>query len=147
MLKRHICEWFCHFSRILYSRTFAYAKFRENKILGKISEFTVARILTSSTTTLIVYTMCALGLTQRPRYKVSDYIKTISSHQIVEPYLDILIVFLKWFSEKNLFWKKIFGVWILNLVVTPPTYITYETLCICILIRKNNLPELIYFMF
>ena len=30
-----------NFARILISRNFAYAKFRENKILAKISEFTV----------------------------------------------------------------------------------------------------------
>ena len=31
----------CHFARVLFSRNFAYAKFRENKVLAKISEFTV----------------------------------------------------------------------------------------------------------
>ena len=30
--------WFRHFSRILFSRNFAYARFRENKTLAKISE-------------------------------------------------------------------------------------------------------------
>ena len=31
-----------HFTRVLFSRNFAYAKFRENKTLAKISEFTVS---------------------------------------------------------------------------------------------------------
>ena len=34
-------EWFHHFVGILFSRNLAYAKFRENKTLLKISEFTV----------------------------------------------------------------------------------------------------------
>ena len=34
-------ELFRHFTRILFSRNFAYAKFRENLTLAKISEFTV----------------------------------------------------------------------------------------------------------
>ena len=32
-------EWFCHFARVIFSRNFAYAKFRENKVLAKISVF------------------------------------------------------------------------------------------------------------
>ena len=34
-------ELFCHFERVLISRNFAYTKFRGNKTLLKISEFTV----------------------------------------------------------------------------------------------------------
>ena len=34
-------EWFRHFARILFPWNFAYAKFRENKTLANISEFTV----------------------------------------------------------------------------------------------------------
>ena len=34
-------ESFRHFARVLFSRNFAHAKFRENRILAKISEFTV----------------------------------------------------------------------------------------------------------
>ena len=37
-------QWFRYFASILFSRNFAYAKFRENKILAKISEFTVIRL-------------------------------------------------------------------------------------------------------
>ena len=33
-------EWFCHFARVLISRNFAYAKFREKNTLAKIFEFT-----------------------------------------------------------------------------------------------------------
>ena len=36
-----MAECFCHFARVLFSRNFAYVKFRENKVLAKISEFTV----------------------------------------------------------------------------------------------------------
>ena len=36
-----MAERFLHFARILFSQNFAYAKFRENKTLAKISEFTV----------------------------------------------------------------------------------------------------------
>ena len=44
-------KWSCHFTRVLFSRNFAYktlayAKFRENKTLAKISEFTVTVLLT-----------------------------------------------------------------------------------------------------
>ena len=34
-------EWFRHFTRVLFSRNLASANFPENKILVKISEFTV----------------------------------------------------------------------------------------------------------
>ena len=34
-------EWLSEMARNLFSRNFAYAKFRENKNLAKISEFTV----------------------------------------------------------------------------------------------------------
>ena len=34
-------EWFRHFVRILFTRIFAYVKFRKNKTLAKISELTV----------------------------------------------------------------------------------------------------------
>ena len=37
-----------HFTRVLFSRNFAYAKFRENKTLEKISEFTVLCIFEPS---------------------------------------------------------------------------------------------------
>ena len=40
-LYQEITELLSHFSRILFSWHFAYAKFHENKTLAKISEFTV----------------------------------------------------------------------------------------------------------
>ena len=39
-LPYHMTEWFRQFVRILFSRNFAYAKFRENTTLMKIAEFT-----------------------------------------------------------------------------------------------------------
>ena len=38
-LYQYKTEWFLHLARILFSQNFAYAKFRENKTLVKISEF------------------------------------------------------------------------------------------------------------
>ena len=40
-LYQYTTEWFYHFARAFISRNFAYAKFRENKPLAKISEITV----------------------------------------------------------------------------------------------------------
>ena len=41
-LQQWTIEWFRQFKRVLFSRNFADAEFRENKTLAKISEFTVS---------------------------------------------------------------------------------------------------------
>ena len=43
-LYKQTTESFLHFARILFSRNFEHAKFRENKTLAKISEFTVCNV-------------------------------------------------------------------------------------------------------
>ena len=47
-----MAEWFRQFVRILYSRNFAHAKFRENKNLAKISKFTVCNCNISEPNTI-----------------------------------------------------------------------------------------------
>ena len=110
-LYKYTTEWFCHFARVLFSRNFANAKFRENKVLAKISEFTVSYYLFEPG---YVYVFVE---TVKIQMKCREYATACSlSRQ-------------KWLSDAVIWTRKIFDPWIFTLDKPYLTVSAFPLVC------------------